>query len=290
MSSDEDASKAKSRKKAPTKKRKADEAKEEHANKKQRSTNFSAEEDVLLARAYVNRSQNGAVGTDQNAKKLWQDIKSVYDDLVVQEKIFAEDEEPLEREWASLKNRYKRYIQKNVTKFVAIYRAEKEKNHSGWNEDKYTEECLKIFKEREGCHFRFVGCLAPMAKMPKYNLNINEVDAGLKTKNMTGVMEGEGMERPLGKKKSKALVAQAKREKHGKPSAASLASLETTKVEAVVALSETQKEVASSQRKLATAMEKKVRSDTWTNLVKLNLQMGNRAEAEKYKLRIDSVD
>ena len=153
MSSDDEdeaqpASKAKSRKKAPTKKRKADEAKEDDANKKQRSTNFSAEEDVLLARANVNRSQNGAVGTDQNAKKLWQEIKSVHDDLVVQEKIFAEDEVLLEREWSSLKNRHKRYIQKNVTKFVAIYRAEKEKNHSGWNDDKYMDECQKIFKER----------------------------------------------------------------------------------------------------------------------------------------------
>ena len=66
---------------------KKDASRQEKAEiKKTRPRNFVEEEDVHLARAYVNISQDGAIGTNQTIHEFWKRIKEVFDKLVKEDK------------------------------------------------------------------------------------------------------------------------------------------------------------------------------------------------------------
>ena len=107
--------------------------------KKSRPRNFVEEEDVILARAYVNISQDGAIGTNQTIHDFWKRIKEVFDKLVEDDK---ELEDMPERAPTALQNRFDRHIKPGINRFNSFYKALKESNPSGWNEEKFIDESL----------------------------------------------------------------------------------------------------------------------------------------------------
>ena len=211
--------------------------------KKSRPRNFVEEEDVILARAYVNISQDGAIGTNQTIHDFWKRIKEVFDKLVEDDK---ELEDMPERAPTALQNRFDRHIKPGINRFNSFYKALKESNPSGWNEEKFIDESCSNYLQAEGKPFGFTKCFPILRECPRFdpmicNLVCDPEDEENKVNVVSKIM-GEGIERPQGSKAAKAA------KKKGKPDAASIASMESSKLA-------TMKHMSASTDRIANSME-----------------------------------
>ena len=197
---------------------------EKAENKKKRPPNFVEEEDIILCRAVVNISQDSATGTDQTIEIYWQRIQSVFDELKGKD----DDLEDLpDRTSSALKNRFDRHIKPGINRFNGFYKALKDQNPSGWNEDKFIEESCQNYLQAEGKPFPWSKCAPILWKCPKCDPIVCDLVADPedpeKKANVVAKVMGEGKERPIGSKAAKA-------GKTKKPDAASIASIETAKL------------------------------------------------------------
>jgi hypothetical protein len=80
---------------------------------KQRTPNFAVGEDIALCKAYVNCTLNPLVGNDQKAEVFWNAVLKAYNDI---NSNYSADDEVIvvERESASLRNRFQRAIAKQT--------------------------------------------------------------------------------------------------------------------------------------------------------------------------------
>ncbi len=103
--------------------------------------NFSQIEDVALCKAYVNASQNGAVGNEWQNELFWMEIKSKFDALMS----IKSQEHQYQREWNSLRNWYKRVIQKSVSEWFPFYHRVFREKSSGVPQTDYIKEASEAF-------------------------------------------------------------------------------------------------------------------------------------------------
>ena len=95
------------------------------------------EADVNLAQAWSQASHDPIVGNMQDGKSFWQTINSNFMRL-------SKTNE--ERSISSLQSRWSD-VNKKTSKFNGTYLQIKRVPRSGWNEDKYIEEALQLYKD-----------------------------------------------------------------------------------------------------------------------------------------------
>ena len=117
-----------------------------------------SEADFQLAQAWVQASQDPIIGTNQDGKSFWQTIKSNF------MKLSKTNEE---RSISSLQSQWSD-INKKATKFNGTYLQIKRVPRSGFNEDKYIEEALKLYKEEMSEDFPFLSIWHYLKDKPKW--------------------------------------------------------------------------------------------------------------------------
>ena len=153
--------------KLPTQvKKKTDTAAPGKEERKKRPPNFVEEEDIILCKAVVNVSQDAAVGTNQTQDECWQRITAVFNELKGKD---TDPEDLPERAPSALKNRFDRHIRPGMNGFNGFYKALKDQNPSGWNEDKFMEESLQNYLQKEGKPFPWSKCCPILWACPKYD-------------------------------------------------------------------------------------------------------------------------
>ena len=257
--------------KAPTKKQlKAAERKRiKEENKillahKGRSVNFMADEDILLVKAYVNCSQNSAVGNDQSSKHFWAAVGSRFRDLYLEQDCRVVG---LHRDNEACQNRWMRMIHPHTQKYNKYWRDLVESKPSGWVHEDLVKAAEAMYAEHEGKPFIFSACIPILHKMPKYTPMIKEAvdtEGGVETVNAMGTAMGSHLARPLGAKATKKKIKDD----------ASKVSLDSSKVKSVSALS-------GSTDRLAFALESKSKIDGLNKMAQIYLKMGKMDEAMK---------
>ena len=115
------------------------------ATKKKRPPNFSAEEDVILARCFVSASLNPIVGSEKKQEVFWSDVRDSFMLLYMSE-VEVQDPAVLSgRTWKSLEQRFKRKTQPDVMKYISIQR--NNKIVSGQDVESWNESLKILFKQ-----------------------------------------------------------------------------------------------------------------------------------------------
>ena len=131
------------------------------SNNMGRGKAWFSEADFQLAQAWVQASQDPIIGTNQDGKSFWQTIKANF------MKLSKTNEE---RSISSLQSRWSD-INKKATKFNGTYLQLKRLNRSGFNEEKYLEEALKLYKEETSEDFPFLSIWHYLKDKPKWTVN-----------------------------------------------------------------------------------------------------------------------
>ena len=190
--------------------------------------------------AFVNVSQDSAKSTNNDMSEFWDRIHSSYLEL---SKNCPECQKQPHRPASSLRSRWQKHIQKTVNRFNYYYKRLKEVPKSGWNDDKYYEEAMENFLEAEGKRFPFVKCCKFLHGIPKFDPMLKEEKQDKKTGDITVDLTniaGQNLAKPLGQKAAKAIKSGKKLD------AASLATLETSKVASIVEMNNSSKRMARS--------------------------------------------
>ncbi|KAI2496398.1 No apical meristem-associated C-terminal domain [Fragilaria crotonensis] len=95
--------------------------------------NFRAEEDLWLAEAYAAVTVDAAVGTDQNGATFWGKIRDGY----------IEKGGSAGRTAVSLQNRFNRYLQTDVNKYIGMLTSTFREYHSGWSLQDYYNDAKR---------------------------------------------------------------------------------------------------------------------------------------------------
>ena len=101
---------------------------------------------MFLVRAVVHVSHDAITGTDQTAKAFWDGVFQQYDKFVP----------GTERTVCSIQNRWKKELQPTICKFVGHFTTIRATERSGWKEDDYVTETLKLYNEIEKRPFEHV--------------------------------------------------------------------------------------------------------------------------------------
>jgi len=134
--------------------------------KKSPMANFKIAEDVWIARAFINASEDAVTGVGQKSQAFWNKISEVYHLLKRKD---PEGSKYVKREVASLQNRWKRHIRPDCTLWLSIAKRLEHNKRSGWNHTKYMEECRKLFiQQTNGKDFRFTECIPYLKDSPKF--------------------------------------------------------------------------------------------------------------------------
>ena len=120
---------------------------------------YTAAEDQHLCTAWVITSEDPITGTGQKKDAFWKSIMATF------QRLSGPVEEPrtlssLQCRWAS--------INKDATKFNGIFAQLKSIPRSGWNQAKYEEEALKLYKEEVKEDFKFLPCWVYLKEKPKW--------------------------------------------------------------------------------------------------------------------------
>ena len=113
------------------------------------------EEDILLAKAYVSATDNKLLGKDQKGTAFWCEVKKKFDILANQQEAGSDQGAAsivnwVDRDQASLMNRFQRTIGKQVQYWNKYYKQVKDSKPSGWNEGDYIKEACINYAEEIG--------------------------------------------------------------------------------------------------------------------------------------------
>ena len=97
--------------------------------------NFRAEDDLWLAEAYAAVTVDAAVGTDQNGATFWGKIRDGY----------IEKGGSAGRTAVSLQNRFNRYLQTDVNKYIGMLTSTFREYHSGWSLQDYYNDAKRRY-------------------------------------------------------------------------------------------------------------------------------------------------
>lgn len=212
--------KAQAKKKIDTKKTKTTVAKVEKG--KQRQPNFQAIEDILLCKAYVNCTENPLIGNDQTAETFWNSVLQTYNNLQEKEK-WDEDAIIVERDYASLRNRFQRTIAKQLKEWNPFYKRVAEAPPSGTTKAEWIQLASENYSDQYERTFNFEHCVEILHKIPKFDPMIGdksddeehilEEDGSPAAVNRTTVAMASKLERPIGNKKAKQIQKMEKDDK-----------------------------------------------------------------------------
>ena len=236
---------------------------------------MSKDEDLLLARAHVNATENPVKGAGQKLKILWAQIKKNFDTLCLDKLGLVQ-----ERSQESLKNRWSRFIQKDVSCFNKCYKQSKDKCPSGKTEQDLIEDAMEKCLEIEGkpfkCGWEIVETLHQLPKFNPFHDNCGkgfddeEENTKARTTNEVGKAMGQDLKRPIGRDQAKKLLKDAP----------TMASIETERNQAVA-------EVAAASREIASAMRLKEESDRTMRMVTACIQIGMPEKAKEVMEELD---
>ena len=236
-----------------------------------RPTNFSKEEDLMLAKAFVNATEDPIKGAGSKQKLFWAQVKKGFDTLCLSELEISQ-----QRTQESLKNRWLRHISKEVQYFNKYYKQIKEKNPSGKTEQNMIEDSMELYLEMEGRPFKFSWeVVETLHKLPKFNPfheeeeEDDDADVASSSKkasstNEVGKAMGQSLERPIGRERAKKLLKEAP----------TLASIETERNQQVASL-------AAASMEIANAIRQKEESDTTIKMISMYRSMGMIDEAKQ---------
>ena len=109
--------------------------------------NFRAEEDLWLAAAYAAVTVDATVGTDQNGATFWGKIRDAY----------IEKGGSAGRTAVSLQNRFNRYLQTDVNKYIGMLISSLREKHSGWSLQDYYNDAKRRYVCKYLKPFKFEG-------------------------------------------------------------------------------------------------------------------------------------
>ena len=249
---------------------------------------WTAREDELLCKAYVNVSADPAVGNNQTAPTFWKRVNDEFGAMCLRE--IKKDYELWV--WDSIRSRFQRHLQKNTNKFIAYHQQATKLDKSGWTEDMYLNQAKEIYLEMEGKPHKHVECFKILRSLPKFNPSTepqdedagvdggedDEDDGGGKPKakpqkNPTGTMSASGIPRPPGVKKAKAARA------------ASVASeaISSAQVTAMQGMS-------SSSLNTSVSVERRRQIESCLKRSKMHYKMGKMAEAMSLVKEADALE
>ena len=281
-------------------------------DKKKKLPNWTVAEDVILARSFVNTSQNPLVGNDQKGSNFWKTVHEKFNFLVDGD----EDIENFGRDQDACMNRFQRQISKQVQKWNKYFKQLNEEKPSGTSKDKWPDLATDRFCEEEGYPFKFQGAALVLHAMPKFNPMVDvtelddddiedddEIEVSGDTKpaavNIIGAPMGAHIKRPIGNKAAKREAAN--REQATKREHRSTANTQAS-IAAVANLSKTQSEMAGACGQIAAALDRKNKlldgknklldsknklqqqtqnNQTILNMVKIYMDMGEVAKAKE---------
>lgn len=137
------------------------------AGRTKASANFKADEDVMLAQAYVSVTTNAAVGTDQDGNTFWEKIREN----------FVRRGGLATRTMISLKNRFNKVLQADVNKYVGILHTVYREFHSGWSLDDFATRAKTVFQLKTGRQFKHEVVHKVLSKLPKYEIDKTSIDS-----------------------------------------------------------------------------------------------------------------
>ena len=274
-------------------------------DKKKKLPNWTVAEDVILARSFVNTSQNPLVGNDQKGSNFWKTVHEKFNFLVDGD----EDIENFGRDQDACMNRFQRQISKQVQKWNKYFKQLNEEKPSGTSKDKWPDLATDRFCEEEGYPFKFQGAALVLHAMPKFNPMVDvtelddddieeedEIEVSGDTKpaavNIIGAPMGAHIQRPIGNKAAKREAAT--RAQATKREDSSTANTQAS-IAAVANLSKTQSEMAGACGQIAAALDRKNKlldsknklqqqtqnNQTILNMVKIYMDMGEVAKAKE---------
>lgn len=131
---------------------------------KARQKNYLEEEDVCLVRAFAKNTSNPVEGVGKKSKDFWTNIAQDFNDMMEKDGV---DQDVIEiRTPDSLMQRYKKALQPECTKYLAIKRANK--IDSGENEEAHTTRLLVLFHQKHNKAFKHKACIPAIEGIVKY--------------------------------------------------------------------------------------------------------------------------
>ena len=244
-------------------------------------TKFTEEEDIFICKALSTVPPILSKG-DAFWKKVHAKMYLLYNedaDVAVQQ----------QWSWKSVRNRFQKTISKKVQLFNKYYKQVVEKNENGWTKQMYIDSAMEVWLSIEGNQYKFSDCTRILQQLPKYDPMIEESDdeegaetaadddntedgdkkPKAKTINKIGHVMGDNQERPIGNKK-------AKRQKL-------LDKLEAGSIQS----SQAAETVALSSQRMAAAVERRQRHDSWYKRADMFFRMGQTARAREMLERME---
>jgi hypothetical protein len=125
---------------------------------KKKAPNYTEHEDVEICRAWIQISEDPAVGTHQQGDTFWQRVSSNYHEVITSPS----------RPFGSLKKRWA-LLQARINKFRACVNQVEQFNESGALAEDQLNRALRLFSRDQNTHFKDLRCYNLLVKCPKWN-------------------------------------------------------------------------------------------------------------------------
>ncbi|EHS62626.1 uncharacterized protein PGTG_22601 [Puccinia graminis f. sp. tritici CRL 75-36-700-3] len=140
-------------------------------DEKKKAPNYTEPEDYELCRAWVQVSEDPAVGTNQDGNTFWQRIRTVYHEAVPR---------PI-RPLTSLKKRWSNHLQPSINKFRGMVHQVEEVAQSGASVEDQLNRALRLYSSDQQTHFKHLRCYNLLVKSPKWSNYCRDRDHEKKT-------------------------------------------------------------------------------------------------------------
>lgn len=237
-----------------------------------KNRNFTTDEDIFLSMAFVNASTSPVLGNDQKADDFWRHVKENFQTLCSSKGLSHSST----RDASSLRNRFKRHIQREVNIWNGYFKRIKAKNQSGKTEADLVDDATKEYLLSEGKNFRFAGCIPALHQMPKFNPMVDDDSLGItdddaNVANPIKAPMGSKLPRPIGAKAAKQKMKEER----------SFATQESLSATAMAELTGATKDLAKAVSKKADVDAKKAEVQALMRMAELYNSMGDMETALK---------
>jgi hypothetical protein len=144
---------------------------------KQRTPNFQVADDVALCKAFVNCTLNPLVGNDQRAEIFWDTVLEAYNNIIAKDAT-EDDVFVVERESASIRNRFQRSIAKQVKEWNPFYKRVAEAPPSGTTKNDWIRLASEEYQAQYGRRFLFEHCIEILQDLPKFDPMVRDASGG----------------------------------------------------------------------------------------------------------------
>lgn len=172
---------------------------------------FTTQEEIKLCTAWISKSEDPIIGTNQTGPDFWKSIASLFNESVGQGRP--------ERSSDSLAVKF-RAINRACNKFLGNLQKAEALNGSGKVFEDFVSDALQLYESLEKSQFKFQGCFNVLKDHPKWNVstptekNVSKRSSSSissELDNTGSVSEcSEAPCRPVGTKKAKQMAQQEK--------------------------------------------------------------------------------